>query len=154
MECLIATQSPKDIDYKAFEQFNTIASGRISSEQSLKVLERILEPIAGEKQSEEIIRALPGQETATFIFSSAEMKPKVNHIGVRWLLTRHITLTEKDVQKHMSELVKQQQKILQEMERVRLADKAKKEGERRRLSEQRKKDAEQRRLDEERRKKE
>ncbi|MHA1587992.1 MAG: ATP-binding protein, partial [Candidatus Thorarchaeota archaeon] len=154
VECLIATQSPKDIDYKAFEQFNTIASGRISSEQSLKVLERILEPIAGEKQSEDIIRALPGQETATFIFSSAEMKPKVNRIGVRWLLTRHITLTEKDVQKHMSELVKQQQKILQEMESVRLADKAKKERERRRLAEQRKKDAEQRRTDEERRKKE
>ncbi|MHA1483842.1 MAG: ATP-binding protein [Candidatus Thorarchaeota archaeon] len=154
VECLIATQSPKDIDYKAFEQFNTIASGRISSEQSLKVLERILEPIAGEKQSEEIIRALPGQETATFIFSSAQMKPKVNRIGVRWLLTRHITLTEKDVQKHMSELVKQQQKILREMERVRLADKGKKEAERRRLAEKKKKDAEQRRTDEERRKKE
>lgn len=154
VECLIATQSPKDIDYKAFEQFNTIASGRISSEQSLKVLERILEPIAGEKQSEEIIRALPGQETATFIFSSAQMKPKVNRIGVRWLLTRHITLTEKDVQKHMSELVKQQQKILQEMERVRLAEKGKKEAERRRLAEQKKRDAEQRRTDEERRKKE
>lgn len=154
VECLIATQSPKDIDYKAFEQFNTIASGRISSEQSLKVLERILEPIAGEKQSEGIIRALPGQETATFIFSSAEMKPRVNHIGVRWLLTRHITLTEKDVQKHMSELVKQQQKILQEMERVRLAEKGKKEAERRKLAEQKKKDAEQRRADEEKRKKE
>ena len=154
VECLIATQSPKDIDYKAFEQFNTIASGRISSEQSLKVLERILEPIAGEKQSEEIIRALPGQETATFIFSSAQMKPKVNRIGVRWLLTRHITLTEKDVQKHMSGLVKQQQRILQEMERVRLAEKGKKEAERRRLAEQRKRDAEQRRTDEERRKKE
>jgi len=154
VECLIATQSPKDIDYKAFEQFNTIVSGRISSEQSLKVLERILEPIAGEKQSEGIIRALPGQETATFIFSSAEMKPKVNRIGVRWLLTRHITLTEKDVQKHMSELVKQQQKILQEMERVRLAEKGKKEAERSRLADQKKNDAEQRRADEERRKKE
>jgi len=120
----------------------------------LKVLERILEPIAGEKQSESIIRALPGQETATFIFSSAEMKPRVNRIGVRWLLTRHITLTEKDVQKHMSELVKQQQKILQEMERVRLAEKGKKEAERRKLAEQKKKDAEQRRADEEKRKKE
>ena len=154
VECLVATQSPKDIDYKAFEQFNTIASGRISSEQSLKVLERILEPIAGDKQSEEIIRALPGQETATFIFSSAEMKPRVNRIAVRWLLTRHITLTEKDVQKHMSALVNQQRKILQEMERIRLAEKGKKEAERRRLAEQRKKDAEQRRTDEERRKKE
>ncbi|MHA1936319.1 MAG: ATP-binding protein, partial [Candidatus Thorarchaeota archaeon] len=119
VECLIATQSPKDIDYKAFEQFNTIATGRISSEQSLKVLERILEPIAGEKESEQIIGQLPGQMTASFIFSSAEMKPKVNSIAVRWLLTRHITLTEKDVQKHMQELVKQQAKILQEMEKQR-----------------------------------
>ncbi len=110
IECLIATQSPKDIDYKAFEQFNTIASGRISSEQSLKVLERILEPIAGEKKSEEIITQLPAQHTASFIFSSADLKPKVSSIGVRWLLTKHITLTEKDVQMHMKKLRAEQEK--------------------------------------------
>ncbi|MHA2397096.1 MAG: helicase HerA-like domain-containing protein, partial [Candidatus Thorarchaeota archaeon] len=121
IECLIATQSPKDIDYKAFEQFNTISSGRISSEQSLKVLERILEPIAGEKESEEIITQLPGQQTANFIFSSADLKPKVNHIGVRWLLTKHITLTEKDVQMHMSKLRVEQEKVLQKLEAERLA---------------------------------
>ncbi|MHA1963745.1 MAG: helicase HerA-like domain-containing protein [Candidatus Thorarchaeota archaeon] len=121
IECLIATQSPKDIDYKAFEQFNTISSGRISSEQSLKVLERILEPIAGEKESEEIITQLPGQQTAHFIFSSADLKPKVNHIGVRWLLTKHITLTEKDVQMHMKKLRVEQEKILKQLEEERLA---------------------------------
>ncbi|MHA2084627.1 MAG: helicase HerA-like domain-containing protein [Candidatus Thorarchaeota archaeon] len=161
VECLIATQSPKDIDYKAFEQFNTIATGRISSEQSLKVLERILEPIAGEKESEQIIGQLPGQMTASFIFSSAEMKPKVNSIAVRWLLTRHITLTEKDVQKHMQELVKQQAKILQEMEKQRLAEEAKKKTEaekrkqdRLKAEDEKKKEQERIRLDEEKRKKE
>jgi hypothetical protein len=136
VECLIATQSPKDIDYKAFEQFNSIASGRISSEQSLKVLERVLEPIAGEKESEEIITALPGQQTASFIFSSADLKPKVNHIGVRWLLTRHITLTEKDVQKHMSQLRAEQDKVLKKLEEERLA------GEERERKEREKKAAE------------
>ncbi|MHA2160022.1 MAG: hypothetical protein ACXABE_14060, partial [Candidatus Thorarchaeota archaeon] len=121
IECLIATQSPKDIDYKAFEQFNTISAGRISSEQSLKVLERILEPIAGEKESEEIITQLPGQQTANFIFSSADIKPKVNRIGVRWLLTKHITLTERDVQKHMQKLRVEQEKIMKQLEEQRLA---------------------------------
>ncbi len=121
IECLIATQSPKDIDYKAFEQFNTISAGRISSEQSLKVLERILEPIAGEKESEEIITQLPGQQTANFVFSSADLKPKVNHIGVRWLLTKHITLTEKDVQTHMQKLRGEQEKVLKKLEDERLA---------------------------------
>jgi hypothetical protein len=121
IECLIATQSPKDIDYKAFEQFNTIAAGRISSEQSLKVLERILEPIAGEKESEEIITQLPGQQTASFIFSSADLKPKVSQIGVRWLLTKHITLTERDVQKHMQKLRVEQEKVLKQLEDARLA---------------------------------
>jgi hypothetical protein len=120
IECLIATQSPKDIDYKAFEQFNTISAGRISSEQSLKVLERILEPIAGEKESEEIITQLPGQQTASFIFSSADLKPKVSSIGVRWLLTRHITLTERDVQKHMQKLKVEQEKVLKQLENERL----------------------------------
>ncbi|TFG34267.1 DUF853 family protein [Candidatus Thorarchaeota archaeon] len=122
IECLIATQSPKDIDYKAFEQFNTISAGRISSEQSLKVLERILEPIAGEKEAEAIITQLPGQQTACFIFSSADLKPKVNHIGVRWLLTKHVTLTEKDVQMHMKKLVEEQAKILKKLEEERIAE--------------------------------
>ncbi len=159
IECLIATQSPKDIDYKAFEQFNTISAGRISSEQSLKVLERILEPIAGEKESEEIITMLPGQQTANFVFSSADLKPKVNHIGVRWLLTKHITLTEKDVQMHMQKLRVEQEKTLKKLEAERLAqekseaaarekaklerqkkiDAAKTEAEKKRLQEEKKK---------------
>ncbi len=154
IECLIATQSPKDIDYKAFEQFNTISAGRISSEQSLKVLERILEPIAGEKESEEIITQLPGQQTACFIFSSADIKPKVNHIGVRWLLTKHITLTEKDVKDHMAKLVAEQQKILNALEQERLAAEKEKELERKRLAAEKQKAAEQRKLDEEKRKQE
>ncbi|MHA1930867.1 MAG: helicase HerA-like domain-containing protein [Candidatus Thorarchaeota archaeon] len=135
IECLIATQSPKDIDYKAFEQFNTIAAGRISSEQSLKVLERILEPIAGDKASEEIITQLPGKQTASFVFSSADLKPKVSNIGVRWLLTKHITLTEKDVQNHMQRLVKEQKKILDKLEKERLASETEKETAARKLAE-------------------
>jgi DNA helicase HerA-like ATPase len=170
IECLIATQSPKDIDYKAFEQFNTISAGRISSEQSLKVLERILEPIAGEKESEEIITQLPGQQTASFIFSSADLKPKVNRIGVRWLLTKHITLTERDVQKHMQKLREQQEKVLKKLEEERLAqekreaaerekarlaklkqiEEAKNEAERKRLEEEQKKADEAARLEQER----
>jgi hypothetical protein len=161
IECVIATQSPKDIDYKAFEQFNSIASGRISSEQSLKVLERILEPIAGEKASEEIITALPGQQTASFIFASADLKPKVNHIGVRWLLTRHITLTEKDVQKHMSVLRQEQEKILKKLEEERLAreeaerkEREKKADERKAEQERQRKEAERAKVEAERLKKE
>jgi DNA helicase HerA-like ATPase len=159
IECLIATQSPKDIDYKAFEQFNTISAGRISSEQSLKVLERILEPIAGEKESEEIITQLPGQQTASFIFSSADLKPKVNHIGVRWLLTKHITLTEKDVQMHMTKLKAEQEKVLKKLEVERLAREKREadEREKARLERQKKidaaqKEAERKRLEAEKKK--
>ena len=158
VECLIATQSPKDIDYKAFEQFNTISAGRISSEQSLKVLERILEPIAGEKESEEIITQLPGQQTASFIFSSADLKPKVNRIGVRWLLTKHITLTERDVQTHMQKLRAEQEKIMKQLEKEREArEKAEAAArEKERLEKQKqldavKKEAEKKRLEEEKR---
>ncbi|MFW9909287.1 MAG: helicase HerA-like domain-containing protein [Candidatus Thorarchaeota archaeon] len=154
VECLIATQSPKDIDYKAFEQFNTISAGRISSEQSLKVLERILEPIAGEKESEQIITALPGQQTANFIFSSADLIPKVNHIAARWLLTKHITLTEKDVKDHMAKLVAEQQKILKKLEQERLAEEKEKELERQKLEEERRKAAETKKLQQERAKEE
>jgi hypothetical protein len=149
IECLIATQSPKDIDYKAFEQFNTIAAGRVSSAQSLKVLERILEPIAGEKAAEEIIDSLPGQQTACFAFSSADLKPKVNQIGVRWLLTKHITMTERDVKKHMEQLVKQQQKIMEEMAKAREKEEKRKAEEKRKREEQKRKEEEKRRKEEE-----
>jgi hypothetical protein len=159
IECLIATQSPKDIDYKAFEQFNTISAGRISSEQSLKVLERILEPIAGEKESEEIITQLPGQQTANFIFSSADLKPKVNSIGVRWLLTQHITLTERDVQKHMQKLRVEQEKILKQLEAQRLAKEKEEDAKREKARKERQKkladaktEAERKRLEEEKKK--
>lgn len=154
IECLIATQSPKDIDYKAFEQFNTISAGRISSEQSLKVLERILEPIAGEKLSEQIITQLPGQQTASFVFSSADLKPKVNNIGVRWLLTKHITLTEKDIKDHMSKLVNEQQKILKRLEQERLAAEKERELERKKAEEDRRKSLDAKKLEEEQRKSE
>ncbi len=154
IECLIATQSPKDIDYKAFEQFNTIVAGRISSEQSLKVLERILEPIAGEKNAETIIDNLPGQQTACFIFSSADLRPRVNHIAVRWLLTKHVTLTERDVKKHMEALVKQQEKILKEMEKRRLEEERRKELERKKREEERRKELERKKREEAKRKKE
>ncbi len=147
VECLVATQSPKDVDYKAFEQTSLIASGRISSHQSLKVLERVLEPIAGEKGAEEIIKHLPAQPTASFIIASADMKPKVNHVGVRWLLTKHITLTERDVQKHMVELKKDQEKILREMEKQRLErEKIVEEKHRKLADERRKKKEEEERL--------
>ncbi|MHA1960533.1 MAG: helicase HerA-like domain-containing protein [Candidatus Thorarchaeota archaeon] len=149
IECLIATQSPKDIDYKAFEQFNTIAAGRVSSEQSLRVLERILEPIAGEKASEQIITALPGQQTACFVFSSADLKPKVNSIAVRWLLTKHITLTEKDVQTHMAKLVEQQQKLLEDLEKQRLAEEARKRREMTKAAREKERQAELKKQEEE-----
>jgi len=48
IECLVATQSPKDVDYKAFEQFNTLSLGRITSHQSRKVVARVLDGSAGE----------------------------------------------------------------------------------------------------------
>ena len=161
VECLIATQSPKDIDYKAFEQFNTIVAGRISSEQSLKVIERILEPIAGEKAAEKTITMLPGQQTGCFVFSSADLKPKMNNINVRWLLTKHITLTERDIKIHMEKLVKEQQKLLKKLEEQRRAEEERKRKERERLEREKKrqeelkrKEAERRRLEAERKRKE
>jgi len=154
IECVISTQSPKDIDYKAFEQFNTIATGRISSEQSLKVLERILEPIAGEKESEAIIKALPGEEVGSFVFSCADMSPKVNHMTVRWLLTDHITLTEQDVQKRMASMVKEQQRLLEELEKARLEEEGRKEAERKAREEDKKKVLDAKAREEERRRQE
>ncbi len=158
VECIVATQSPKDIDYKAFEQFNTIASGRITSEQSLKVLERIIEPIVGEVGTDDIIDKITKTRTGKFVIVNPELPNRVVRINTRWLLTNHTTLTEKDVVKIMAEEQKRlelQKKL--EAERLR---KQKEEEERRKREEQKRLERErlererQKRLEEERRRKE
>ena len=121
VECLVATQSPKDVDYKAFEQFNSLSLGRITSPQSRKVVSRVLDGTAGESISAQVVKKLPRMKACNFMFISPDLETSINPIKVRWLLTDHKTLTEDDVAKLYAEWAARMQKLEEErLERERL----------------------------------
>ncbi len=111
VEFLVATQSPKDVDYKAFEQFNTLSLGRITSPQSRKVVAQVLDGSAGETISAQVVKKLTKLKAGSFMFVSPDLDTNVNPIQVRWLLTNHTTLTEDQVAKLYKEWAEQIRKL-------------------------------------------
>lgn len=103
--CLIATQSPKDVDYKAFEQMNTFAIGRITARQSREAIEHIVTAGAGETRAAKIINKLPRLEAGNFVLVAPDLKKDIQLFKTRWLLTEHETLTENDVRKLKAALI-------------------------------------------------
>ena len=103
--CLIATQSPKDVDYKAFEQMNTYAIGRITARQSREAIEHIVTAGAGETRAAKIINKLPRLEAGNFVLVAPDLKKDIQLFKTRWLLTEHETLTENDVRKLKAALI-------------------------------------------------
>ena len=114
VECLVATQSPKDVDYKAFEQFNSLSLGRITSPQSRKVVSRVLDGTAGESVSSQVVKKLPRMKAGNFMFISPDLDTAINPIQVRWLLTDHKTLTEDQVAQLYKEWAERMKKLEEE----------------------------------------
>jgi len=97
--CIAATQSPKDIDYKAFDQFNTMALGRIVSQQSQKSIAHLLDNVVGQQDQEPLLDELGQLTVSRFLVVNPELPGNVVRIKTRWLLTEHITLTEDDIRR-------------------------------------------------------
>lgn len=97
--CILATQSPATIDYKAVDNVNTIFIGKITSEQSLKKIETFLEPYGKEVQKliKQVQKVNPGQ---FLLIGGGRTKPEI--FQTRWLYTKHQTLSLDDVERIMS----------------------------------------------------
>ena len=91
--CLIATQNPGDIDYKAIAQFSTTNLGSLTQKQDLKKVQPRLESSIME-DSDKIMSKLPGLAPGHFLLISPDYNNKVLEITTRRLLTQHITLSE------------------------------------------------------------
>ncbi len=103
IQCFIATQSPKDVDYHAYEQFNTFFIGRITSQQSLKVIERILEAFQDKNnQLGSSTSAISTFKSGEFLLVSPDNDVKIALMFTRWLISNHKTLTLDDVKKIMA----------------------------------------------------
>jgi hypothetical protein len=90
--CLLATQSPGDIDYKALGQVGTMALGRIMGERALGKVEPILRALPG-IDTEAIIDGLPGMARGRFILVNPDVFEHPVETQVRWLVSKHKTVT-------------------------------------------------------------
>lgn len=91
--CLMATQNPADVDYKAMAQFGTWAIGRLTTRQDMAKVQptvKSLDPVNVDKIMEELPAQTPGQ----FILISPDNFKNTHRLQTRWLLTRHETLNE------------------------------------------------------------
>jgi DNA helicase HerA-like ATPase/predicted transcriptional regulator len=94
--CIISTQNPGDIDYKAFAQFGTWAIGRLTTKQDQEKVKDALESIAGPKINS-IIDELPKLKPGEFFIFSPDYFNEIAHLKVRTLYTEHKTLSDKQV---------------------------------------------------------
>lgn len=97
--CITCSQSPKDVDYKAFEQMGTYAIGRLTTKQSMDAIVRIVSSGIGEAETQKITNVLPGLNRGEFLLISPEYREGGALLKTRWLLTKHETLSENDIKK-------------------------------------------------------
>jgi len=98
--CMIATQNPGDIDYKAFAQFGSWAIGRLSVKQDIKKIENTLKTLA---DAGDLVATLPKLQPGEFLLFAPDMSQKLIHLKARWLYTKHQTLNEQNIKDLMKD---------------------------------------------------
>lgn len=91
-----ATQNVTDIDYKALAQVNTWCLGRMMTKQDVARVQKIIQSI-DPVQADMILQRLPSLQTGEFLLLSPDVYDSVVDFQVRWLVTDHLTMDEKDL---------------------------------------------------------
>ncbi len=91
-----ATQNVTDIDYKALAQVNTWCLGRMMTRQDIARVQKIVQSI-DPSRADKILQGLPRLQTGEFLMLSPDVYDDVVDFQVRWLVTDHLTLDEKDL---------------------------------------------------------
>ncbi len=96
--CLMATQNPADVDYKAMAQFGTWALGRLTTRQDLKKVQPTVksqDPVHVEK----VMGQLPALKPGEFELISPDNFAGTRPMRTRWLYSRHETLDEERIER-------------------------------------------------------
>ncbi len=101
-----ATQNITDIDYKALAQVNTWCLGRMMTRQDIARVKQIIQSI-DPSHAEAVLQKLPSLRTGEFLMLSPDVYDDVVNFQVRWLVTDHLTLDEKDIAKSLPSQSKQ-----------------------------------------------
>jgi hypothetical protein len=95
--CLVATQNPGDIDYKAMGQFGTWALGRLATRQDVKKVEPAMRSLIGDK-AEPVLEQLPALRPGEMILLSPDAFEAPCPVATRRLHTPHRTLDEEEIE--------------------------------------------------------
>lgn len=93
VSCLMNTQNPADVDYKAMSQANTWALGRMMAKQDLEKVKHILKALDTETANE-VMKKLSLLQSGEFILISPDEFDRAIEFKVRRLFTNHKTLDE------------------------------------------------------------
>jgi len=96
-----ATQNVTDIDYKALAQVNTWCLGRMMTNQDIWRVQKIIQSV-DPVRAEMVLQRLPSLRTGEFLMLSPDFYDDVVDFQVRWLVTGHQTLNEKDLPQYVS----------------------------------------------------
>jgi hypothetical protein len=96
--CLIATQNPGDVDYKALSQFGTWTIGRLATRQDIKKVEPALRAVAG-ASTDSVIAELPALKPGELVVVSPDHFDAPRALATRRLCTVHQTLDEAVVER-------------------------------------------------------
>lgn len=100
--CLMATQNPADVDYKAMAQFGTWAIGRLTTRQDMKKVQptvKSLDPV----NVDAIMAELPSQKPGQFVLISPDNFEQTHRLQCRWLYTMHETLDDEKIEALMDQ---------------------------------------------------
>ena len=102
VSCLIATQSPGDVDYSALDQFATWNLGQLKTKQTRQKVLGVIQALSSDN-AEDVATRLPGLHDGRFLMLCADEYEKPVEYKVRWLVTQHRTLSEDDVAKAVTD---------------------------------------------------
>ncbi len=96
--CLMATQNPGDVDYKAMAQFGSWAIGRLTTRQDLKKIQPTLKSLDPDR-ADEIMKLLPTLQAGEFMLLSPDAFDQTIAIKTRWLYSKHETLDDRSIER-------------------------------------------------------
>jgi DNA helicase HerA-like ATPase/predicted DNA-binding transcriptional regulator len=93
--CIVSTQNPGDIDYRAFAQFNSWAIGRLTTKQDIAKVKGALSSVSS--KFSDVLGDFPKLKPAEFFLFSPDYSESIIKFRSRYLITAHKTLTAEDI---------------------------------------------------------
>ena len=93
-------QNITDIDYKALAQVSTWCIGRLMTSQDIARVQKTIQSI-DHTHAEAVLKKLPSLRAGEFLLLSPDIFSDVVDFNVRWLVSKHLTIDQKDLAQYV-----------------------------------------------------